>query len=316
VPLPGPSEEELLGRSRGWQVASILMIVAGLLLPLWVILTNAGILSAEATPEQVQRLLGPLMLLALGGMLLIAGLLANAIRAVIVRRALTADRYRGPAMGVLLLLAVILATLLTLLAGDTAVALVEGGDLSPLGTLVLLTSTQLSLLLIAAAFVGAPRALAGVRLWAAEGVARSVLLGLALSVPAWLLATGLALLWSGFLDRLGLREAGNVTQAVLDRGNPAIVVLAFVLVAPVAEEIYFRGVVFNAWLRERGANVALYGSAALFAVIHGSVYALLPIFALGLTLAVVYRRTGSLPAAIALHAGFNAISVGLSFLAR
>jgi len=95
-----------------------------------------------------------------------------------------------------------------------------------------------------------------------------------------------------------------------------VILIAFLLVAPVAEEIFFRGVVFNAWERERGVWVAVIGSALLFAAIHTSLFALVPIFALGVTLALVYRSTRSLAATIALHAGFNAISVAIALLER
>ncbi|MEX1156278.1 MAG: CPBP family intramembrane glutamic endopeptidase [Chloroflexota bacterium] len=103
---------------------------------------------------------------------------------------------------------------------------------------------------------------------------------------------------------------------MVERGDPTVVLVAFVVVAPIAEELFFRGVAYNAWIRERGPRFALYGSAVLFALIHGSVFALVPIFALGIALALVYRRTGSLPAAMAMHAGFNAISVVLTLLVR
>ncbi len=110
------------------------------------------------------------------------------------------------------------------------------------------------------------------------------------------------------------------------RIDPTVLILALVLVAPLAEELFFRGVVYNAWLREYGPRTALFGSAALFAVIHanpqsgealiGSVVSIVPIFGLGIVLALVYRRTGSLAASMALHAGFNAISVTVALLVR
>ena len=103
---------------------------------------------------------------------------------------------------------------------------------------------------------------------------------------------------------------------MLARGDPTVILVAFLIVAPIAEEFFFRGVVYNIWERERGPRVALYGSAALFAAIHASIFALVPIFALGIGLALVYRRTRSLPASIAMHAGFNAISVGIALLDR
>jgi membrane protease YdiL (CAAX protease family) len=95
-----------------------------------------------------------------------------------------------------------------------------------------------------------------------------------------------------------------------------VILVAFLLVAPAAEEVFFRGVVYNAWERERGPWVAVIGSAALFAAIHASLFAMVPIFALGVILALLYRSTGSLAATIALHAGFNAISVTIALLVR
>src|SRR5690606_33705472 len=98
--------------------------------------------------------------------------------------------------------------------------------------------------------------------------------------------------------------------------HPVIAVLAIVVAAPIAEEIFFRGVVFNAWLREGGVRVAFIGSALLFAVIHLSVVAVLPIFLLGLALAWVYRRTGNILAPIGMHATVNGLSVGIVLLDR
>lgn len=313
---PAPADEALLTRHRGVQVVSIAMIVLGLLLPTAVIVSTPGILTLEPKSQAIDRVIGPLFLLALGGLLLIVGLVTNAIRAVVVRGALPPERYRGPAIGVLLLLAVIVAAVVSLGAGTTAVALLDGGELSVGGTLLLLTSTQLSLLAIVGLLVVAPRALVGVRLLPESGLSRSLGIGLLAAVPAWIGATLLAYLWTALLEGIGLVQGVAIAEAVVERGDPTVVLVAFVVVAPIAEELFFRGVAYNAWIRERGPRFALYGSAALFALIHGSVFALVPIFALGIALALVYRRTGSLPAAIAMHAGFNAISVVLTLLVR
>jgi membrane protease YdiL (CAAX protease family) len=84
----------------------------------------------------------------------------------------------------------------------------------------------------------------------------------------------------------------------------------------VAEEAFFRGVVFNAWRREAGRRWAFFGSAALFAAIHLSLLSLMPIFLLGIGLAWVYDRTKSLLAPMVMHATVNGISVALALLVR
>jgi membrane protease YdiL (CAAX protease family) len=313
---PAAPDHGLLRRHRALQLISVAMIVAGLALPIAALLGNPDLISQNQTAESVQRLIGPLLLLALGGLLLIVGLVMNAVRALVVRGALPPERYRGPAIFVLLMLAAILGTVLALGAGNTALALFDGGELSIAGSLLLLTSTQIGLLAVTGGLVVAPRALAGVRIVGRTGLGRSLLIGLGAAIPAWIGATLLGALAAVVLKAFGLSEQAGPLDTFLERGDPTVILVAFLLVAPAAEEIFFRGVVYNAWERERGPWVAVIGSAALFAAIHGSLFALVPIFALGVALALLYRSTRSLAATIAMHAGFNAISVALALLAR
>jgi membrane protease YdiL (CAAX protease family) len=297
-------------------VISVLMIAAGIALPIAAFGISPDLLDQDPSSGAVARLLGPLLLLALGGLLLVVGLVMNAVRALIVRGALPPERYRGPAIFVLLLLAAILGTIVALGAGPTAVALFDGGELSIGGSLLLLTSTQIGLLAVAGGLVVAPRALAGVRIVGRTGLGRSLLIGLGAAIPAWIGATLLGALAALLLKAIGFSEQAGPLDRFVERGDPTVILVAFLLVAPAAEEVFFRGVVYNAWKRERGPWVALIGSAALFAAIHASLFAMVPIFALGVILALLYRSTGSLAATIALHAGFNAISVTIALLVR
>ena len=303
-----------LGRLRVLQILSIALMSAGVVLPAGVLIANPELLSGGISG--VADLFGAAVVFLLGILAFIAGLLMNAVRALVVRRPLPPDRYRGPAVIVLLLLALVVASILSLGAGSDAVALVNGGPLTVGGTLLLLTSTQTGLLVTAGAFVVLPRALAGLRLVPPGGALRSAAIGLALALPAWIAATVLSLVASRLLEWAGFAQEVGLPDRVLERGDPTVILVAFLVVAPIAEEFFFRAIVYNAWQRERGARVALYGSAALFAGIHGSLFAFVPIFVLGIALALVYRSTRSLASSIALHAGFNAISVVLALLAR
>ena len=322
TPDPGPPleearpEREILGRHRALQLVSIVLIAAGLLLPSAAILTNPELVSGNPNPETVQRLIGPFLLVALGGLALIVGLVMNTVRALIVRAALPQGRYRGPAVSVLLMEGIIVGVLVSLIAASTAVAIVNGGDLSVSGTLVQLTSTQVGLLVVTGGLVVMPRTLAGMRLLPRSRAGRSVAIGLALAIPAWVGVTLLANLCANILEALGLPQGTGIVDTVMQRGDPTVIVLAVVVVAPIAEELFFRGVVFNAWEREYGTRFAVFGSAGLFALIHGSLVQLLPIFVLGLGLAQLYRATRSLPATMAMHAGFNAVTVTIVLLDR
>ncbi|MGZ8562057.1 MAG: CPBP family intramembrane glutamic endopeptidase [Candidatus Limnocylindria bacterium] len=313
---PADPDRDVLSRHRALQVISVVLIVGGLVLPSAAILANPELVSGSSSPETVQRLIGPLLMLALGGLALIVGLVLNTVRALIVRSALPPGRYRGPAVFVLLMLATILGVAVSLIAASTAIAIVNGGELSVGGTLVQLTSTQVGLLAVTGGLVVAPRTLAGLRLLPASHAWRSMAIGLALAIPAWVGVSLLANLCATLLEALGFPQETGIVSTVMERGDPTVLVLAIVLVAPIAEEIFFRGVVYNAWEREYGTRVAVLGSAALFALIHGSLVQLLPIFILGIALALLYRSTRSLPATMAMHAGFNAITVVIVLLDR
>jgi membrane protease YdiL (CAAX protease family) len=253
---------------------------------------------------------------AIGGLAIIVGLAMHVARAIVVREPLLEGRYRGPSVIALLVLAIIAANAASVSVANDVLAVTQGRPPSTFGALVLLTITQAALLAVAGLFVAAPRALAGLRFVPESGLARSVGLGVLLAVPAWIGAQLLALITAGLLQLVGLRPEEGVAEAAIGLVDPIVLAIALMVVAPVAEEIFFRGIVYNAWLREFGVRRAVIGSAALFALIHGSIFVIPAIFGLGIALALLYRRTRSLPASVAMHATFNGITLALGLLVR
>jgi membrane protease YdiL (CAAX protease family) len=79
--------------------------------------------------------------------------------------------------------------------------------------------------------------------------------------------------------------------------------------APIVEEFAFRAFLFNALLRYVPVTAAAIVSSLLFGAAHGSWSALLPLASVGVVLALVYYRTGSLSSSMIAHAGFNLIGV-------
>lgn len=86
-------------------------------------------------------------------------------------------------------------------------------------------------------------------------------------------------------------------------------VFTAVVLAPVAEEVLFRGVALPALARCMGAFKASLLVSFLFAAIHFNVAGFPVLFTLGLALAVAYLRTGSLLVSIVLHMTFNLATV-------
>jgi membrane protease YdiL (CAAX protease family) len=90
----------------------------------------------------------------------------------------------------------------------------------------------------------------------------------------------------------------------------ALVWLAGAVLAPLSEEIFFRGLIFGSYLRRKGPLVAYAVSATVFALLHLNLPAIPPILVLGLGLAWLYRSTGSLTPCVIAHGCNN----GLAFL--
>ncbi len=95
--------------------------------------------------------------------------------------------------------------------------------------------------------------------------------------------------------------------------GPAVVFTfqALALTTPLTEELFFRGFIFAGLIPRLGVWWAMVASAAIFSAFHLSLGVLLPIFIIGLALAWLYWRTGSLWASIAAHAGQNALVVAI-----
>ncbi len=76
--------------------------------------------------------------------------------------------------------------------------------------------------------------------------------------------------------------------------------------APFAEEYLFRGLLFRALDREWGGWRAVIGAAAFFAVYHPAL-SWPPVFLLGACNAILFKKTGRLAPAVALHMAYNAV---------
>lgn len=98
-------------------------------------------------------------------------------------------------------------------------------------------------------------------------------------------------------------------------GQIALGALAAIVAAPVAEEVFFRGFLFGA-LRRR---FPFWAAAVISGVVFGAFHViplLIPLMVfVGVGLAYVYERRGSLLASIAAHSAFNMVGYTLIVLA-
>ena len=141
------------------------------------------------------------------------------------------------------------------------------------------------------------------------------LFGMAFVLPAF----GLHYISQTVLAQLGhepvVQEAVQMVMATEHPVEVGLQVVSVVIMAPIAEELLFRGILYNT-IKHTGYPLAgMIISAALFALVHGSLALTLPLFVMGLALAWVYEKSGSIIAPMVMHATFNAINFSLLKLA-
>ena len=140
--------------------------------------------------------------------------------------------------------------------------------------------------------------------------------------PAWIclmpvLGVALCLFVNAAMNLSGLvrllaNDYQEVGEALFPAGQEALSLFTVGLLAPLAEELVFRGVIFPR-LRGlyRGVVPAVF-SAVLFGAFHGNLAQGIYAFCLGFVFAWGYEKTGRFGAAIALHIAANACSLILS----
>ncbi len=133
--------------------------------------------------------------------------------------------------------------------------------------------------------------------------------------------------WAGIFALAFLCEAGGLPELLTEKTGcpenqqvvelfsagsvPLQVYIAFsaIVIAPVGEEICFRGFLFKALKRHGGFWPAAIASGLLFGAIHSSLAQMLPLTIFGIAQCIAYERARSLWLPMAVHAIFNTVSL-------
>ena len=142
---------------------------------------------------------------------------------------------------------------------------------------------------------------------------RTVLLMVAVLATS-LIATSL---YAGIVDWLDVEilSPPDIESDIIFDGFAVLLTFqALAFITPLSEEIFFRGFIFGGLLPRLGPWPAIVASAAIFSAFHLSIGVLIPIFITGFLFAWLYWRTGSLWAAIGVHAGQNSLALAVQAL--
>jgi membrane protease YdiL (CAAX protease family) len=93
--------------------------------------------------------------------------------------------------------------------------------------------------------------------------------------------------------------------------NTVLLFATIAVVAPLLEEILFRGLLQNSFSKQMPAWLAIGLSALIFGAMHMDLYAMPPLVLMGAIFGVIYHLTGSLRVTIVLHMINNAAALAL-----
>ncbi len=140
-------------------------------------------------------------------------------------------------------------------------------------------------------------------LWRSVRLLFAVWIGFFVASTIWAVAVGLD-------EQQTLPDELGADGSVL---NALVVIVLVTVIAPLGEELFFRGFFFGALRNWHGPILAAVLSGLVFGLVHtGSapVGYLVPLAIFGFGLCMLYELTGSLYPAIALHALNNSIALG------
>jgi len=131
--------------------------------------------------------------------------------------------------------------------------------------------------------------------------------GLALQVIVALVVAPVLQLFAEDLDRQ--QQVVGLAESTHDFLGRFVLAAVFVAMAPIVEEVIFRGVLFS-WLMTRlGKSTAIVISAAAFSLVHlidlDALFALPGLFLIGLVLGWAAQKYGTLSVPILIHSGVN-----------
>lgn len=156
-----------------------------------------------------------------------------------------------------------------------------------------------------------------------KGLGRSAAIGAGLGTPVVLFALGTIFL-AKYLYEAGywlvFKRSPDIPPGMgpLNPGkNPILwilVVFTLVVLAPVCEELFFRGYLYPPLRNRMGMQAAMLLNGFLFAAAHFDLLGFLPRFVLGYGFSYIYDRDRNIAAPIAGHALYNGLLIILSLL--
>lgn len=122
------------------------------------------------------------------------------------------------------------------------------------------------------------------------------------------------LIWSGVLSTMRIQEAfSNAAQEALLASSLPAQIFSLVILAPVTEELIFRGLVYRRMRRILPAGISVLLSALVFSLYHGNVIQAVFALPMALVLGILMEKKKNLLFPVLFHVGANLAAVLPSF---
>lgn len=149
---------------------------------------------------------------------------------------------------------------------------------------------------------------------------RAVVFALKIAAPVVLVAFGLNVFGAKVVEWV-FNVTDSQQELVKCFADPSFTLKHHILmagsvlfVAPVLEEVLFRGIVFRGFAKKLSLPLAMAASGFIFALAHVNAASFLALWYLGVSFAWLYTRTRTILAPITLHCAFNLTNLLLLYL--
>ena len=149
--------------------------------------------------------------------------------------------------------------------------------------------------------------------WEALGLRRFGAGALGMGCGLMLMSFMFNFVYGSALAFFGLRMQVDLVPILQSLSSPWLFLVGGAVIAPIVEEIFFRGFIF-AGLRPRfGWQRAALISSLIFALVHLTLNAIVPIFILGYIFAFLYHASNSIWPSILMHVLTNSLALSAAY---
>jgi len=135
-----------------------------------------------------------------------------------------------------------------------------------------------------------------------------------LVIFAWMASLGLSAGYDAILFILTNERPPQQPIMEIFGENIVLAYIVIVVIAPITEEIFFRGFLYSAFRDKLGVTYGVIISSTIFAAVHVIPLLFVPLFIIGAALALLFEQKRSLVAPILMHALNNAMALSVIYI--